>query len=199
MIGYVDGIVSHIFSDACFVNVHGVGYRVFIADSTRSRLTIGKKVCLFTYMSVREDAMTLYGFYTQEEYTLFMQLTGISGIGPKVALGILSSIEPAAFCKAVGKKQTSVLVKLPGIGKKTAERIIVELSDKLGVFQAADEVSEEAVEETIVQDDTSAVVQALIGLGYTQSEVMPVVKKLDPTKPVEVLIKEALRMFMKGI
>lgn len=198
MIGYVEGTISHAFADSCFVNVGGVGYRVFIAASTRNRLKIGQEARLFTYLSVREDAMTLYGFLSQEEYDLFMQLTGISGIGPKVALGILSAIEPQAFCKAVGQKQTSVLVKLPGIGKKTAERIIVELHDKLGYFSANNEESsgeDYAVEST---GEMTEVVQALVGLGYTQAEVLPVVRRLDLSKPIEVLIKQALREFMKG-
>lgn len=199
MIGYVEGTVSHAFADSCFVNVGGVGYRVFIASSTRNRLKIGQAVRLFTYLSVREDAMTLYGFLTQEEYDLFMHLTGVSGIGPKVALGILSAIEPNAFCKAVGQKQTSVLVKLPGIGKKTAERIIVELHDKLSQFAGAEE-AEEIVDDDLssAEDNTSEIVQALVGLGYTQAEVLSVVKRLDLTKPIEILIKEALREFMKG-
>ena len=199
MIGYVEGTISHAFADSCFVNVGGVGYRVFISASTRNRLKVGQQARLFTYLSVREDAMTLYGFLSQEEYDLFMLLTGISGIGPKVALGILSAIEPQAFCKAVGQKQTSVLVKLPGIGKKTAERIIVELHDKLGHFSSDDE--EEGSDTDIVvgsADEMTEVVQALVGLGYTQAEVLPVVKRLDLSQPIEVLIKQALREFMKG-
>lgn len=199
MIGYVEGTISHAFADSCFVNVGGVGYRVFISASTRNRLKLGQQARLFTYLSVREDAMTLYGFLSQEEYDLFMLLTGISGIGPKVALGILSAIEPQAFCKAVGQKQTSVLVKLPGIGKKTAERIIVELHDKLGHFSSDDE--EEMADEHIAvesADEMTEVVQALVGLGYTQAEVLPVVKRLDLSQPIEVLIKQALREFMKG-
>ena len=199
MIGYVEGTISHAFADSCFVNVGGVGYRVFISASTRNRLKLGQQARLFTYLSVREDAMTLYGFLSQEEYDLFMLLTGISGIGPKVALGILSAIEPQAFCKAVGQKQTSVLVKLPGIGKKTAERIIVELHDKLGHFSSDDE-KEMSNEHIAVEsaDEMTEVVQALVGLGYTQAEVLPVVKRLDLSQPIEVLIKQALREFMKG-
>ena len=199
MIGYVEGTISHAFADSCFVNVGGVGYRVFISVSTRNRLKIGQQARLFTYLSVREDAMTLYGFLSQEEYDLFMLLTGISGIGPKVALGILSAIEPQAFCKAVGQKQTSVLVKLPGIGKKTAERIIVELHDKLGHFSSDDEKESGAEHiEMASADEMTEVVQALVGLGYTQAEVLPVVKRLDLAQPIEVLIKQALREFMKG-
>lgn len=198
MIGYVEGTISHAFADSCFVNVGGVGYRVFIASSTRNRLKLGQQARLFTYLSVREDAMTLYGFLTQEEYDLFMHLTGISGIGPKVALGILSAIEPQAFCKAVGQKQASVLVKLPGIGKKTAERIIVELHDKLGQFAANDD--EDTQEDIMIEStgETDEIVQALVGLGYTQAEVLPVVRRLDLSQPIEVLIKQALREFMKG-
>ena len=166
VISYVKGSLEERFEDSVVVEAGGIGYRIFVPTSVLESLPKnGDTVKIYTYFSVREDAMTLYGFLSQEEYDLFMLLTGISGIGPKVALGILSAIEPQAFCKAVGQKQTSVLVKLPGIGKKTAERIIVELHDKLGHFSSDDE--EEMSDEHIAvesADEMTEVVQALVGL-----------------------------------
>lgn len=196
MIGYVRGIVSHIFADYCFVDVHGVGYRVYISAATRQKLTMGTEASLFTYLSVREDALLLYGFYTQDEYELFLKLTSVSGIGPKVALGILSAIHPDAFRMAVSAKNFAVLTKLPGIGKKTAERIVLELHDKIGVI-AAD--SDQGNDEQIITADKDDIIQqasaALAALGYSQAEFMPVINKNRAVKSVQELIKLVLREF----
>ncbi|MDC9539772.1 Holliday junction ATP-dependent DNA helicase RuvA, partial [Pseudoalteromonas sp. CST3] len=96
MIGYVRGIVTHLFKESCYVDVHGVGYRVYVPTTTRQQLTEGHEATLFTYLNVREDAMQLYGFWTEEEYELFILLISVSGIGPKVGLGILSGMTPEA-------------------------------------------------------------------------------------------------------
>nr|WP_092067207.1 Holliday junction branch migration protein RuvA [Dendrosporobacter quercicolus]NSL46462.1 Holliday junction branch migration protein RuvA [Dendrosporobacter quercicolus DSM 1736]SDL51351.1 Holliday junction DNA helicase subunit RuvA [Dendrosporobacter quercicolus] len=196
MIGYVRGIVSHIFGDYCFIDVQGVGYRVYIAASTRQKLNTGTEASLFTYLNVREDALMLYGFYTQDEYQLFLKLTSVGGIGPKVALGILSAISPDAFRLAVGSKNLTVLTKIPGIGKKTAERIIVELHDKIGVVGTDSQLNKE---EQIVVDETDDATQqalaALTALGYTQAEVMPAINRHGAAKSVQELIKLVLRDF----
>ena len=109
MIGYVKGVVSHIFSNSCFIDVHGVGYRTYAPASTLDTLTIGQEALLYTYMSVREDAILLYGFATQDEYDLFMLLIGVNGVGPKVALGILSADKADGFRLAVHQKDIKSL------------------------------------------------------------------------------------------
>ena len=119
MIGYVKGVVSHIFSNSCFIDVHGVGYRTYAPASTLDTLIVGQEALLYTYMSVREDAILLYGFATQDEYDLFMLLIGVNGVGPKVALGILSADKADGFRLAVHQKDIKSLTKMPGIGKKT--------------------------------------------------------------------------------
>ena len=131
MIGYIRGKVTALFKDACFLEAGGIGYRIFISDKTRQRLSNGQEAKLLTYMAVREDAILLYGFLGQEEYDLFLVLLSVSKIGPKVAMGILSSMDPAQFVGAVKAQNVSRLTKLPGIGKKTAERLLVELKDKI--------------------------------------------------------------------
>ncbi len=200
MIGYVRGTVSHLAVDHCFVDVQGIGYRIFIAQSTRQKISIGALTSLFTYMYVREDALLLYGFYTQDEYDLFLQLMSISGIGPKVAMGILSSIDPQQFRLAISQKNIGVLTKLPGIGKKTAERVILELKDKIGLI----------TEEDVIENQNSGVsspasnaieeaLQALLALGYNQNEILPILRKIGKNEySVEELIKLALREFMGG-
>ena len=139
MIGFLRGRVAYLLADVCLLDVNGVGYRVFIAGNTHNQLKLGQEAMLFTHTSVREDAIQLYGFYSQEEYDLFQLLLTVSGIGPKVALGIIGAITPARLCQAIQKKQASVLVKLPGVGKKSAERMIVELKDKLHFADAGDD------------------------------------------------------------
>lgn len=193
MIGYVRGTVSHIMIDTCFVDVQGVGYRVFIASSTRQKLVLNKEITLFTYLNVREDAMNLYGFYTQTEYDLFLKLISVSGIGPKVALGMMSTITVETLCKSISQKNITTLTKLPGIGKKTAERLILELHDKMG-FALTEEVSEALILDTADHTDIiSETSQALVALGYTQAEFMPILRKMGEIKSVE----EAIRMVLK--
>lgn len=200
MIGYVHGTVSHLAIDHCFVDVQGIGYRVFIAQSTRQKLSIGAVVSLFTYMYVREDALLLYGFYTQDEYNLFLQLMSITGIGPKVAMGILSAIDPQQFRIAISQKNIGILTKLPGIGKKTAERIILELKDKIGIITEDDLIEEHVSSATALPSDAiDEVLQALLALGYSQGEILPIIKKIGKKgQSVEELLKLALREFMGG-
>ncbi|MCC5467680.1 Holliday junction branch migration protein RuvA [Pelosinus baikalensis] len=200
MIGYVRGTVSHLAVDHCFIDVQGIGYRVFIAQSTRQKITIAAVVSLFTYMYVREDALMLYGFYTQDEYDLFLQLTSISGIGPKVAMGILSAIDPQQFRLAISQKNIGILTKLPGVGKKTAERVILELKDKIGLITEND-LNEDYISGVSVStgDVIEEALQALLALGYNQNEIMPVLKKIEKNgHSVEELLKLALREFMGG-
>ncbi len=200
MIGYVRGTVSHLAVDHCFIDVQGIGYRVFIAQSTRQKITIAAVVSLFTYMYVREDALMLYGFYTQDEYDLFLQLTSISGIGPKVAMGILSAIDPQQFRIAISQKNIGILTKLPGVGKKTAERVILELKDKIGLI-TEDDLNGDHISGVSVStgDVIEEALQALLALGYNQNEIMPVLKKIEKNgHSVEELLKLALREFVGG-
>lgn len=197
MIGFLRGRVAHLLADYCLLDVGGVGYRVYIASATRSRLHMGEEATLFTHLSVREDALTLYGFYSQEEYDIFQQLISVSGIGPKVALGILSAISVDNLCAAIHGQQLTVLTKLPGIGKKSAQRLILELKDKIAAGSgdiAADDVSDMPV----VGDDTiSEATAALISLGYSQAEIDPVMRRAGEGMDAEALIRFALSEFGK--
>ncbi|MDU4960660.1 MAG: Holliday junction branch migration protein RuvA [Sporomusaceae bacterium] len=194
MIGYVRGKVSQLFADSCFIDVNGVGYRVFVPQSTWQKLSKGTEATLFTYLNVREDALLLYGFGSQQEYDLFVLLTAVSGIGPKVAVGILSASSPADFAMAVSQKNLGYLTKIPGIGKKTAERLVLELKDKIGTADdtGPGTVSVSAVDGGSVQ---AQALQALLALGYTQQEIQPVLRKFADAADVETVIKLALREF----
>ncbi len=198
MIGYLEGKATHLQVDSCFLNVGGVGYRIFISAMTRQKITIGANVLLFTYLHVREDALLLYGFYSQAEYEMFQHLLSVSGIGPKVAMGVLSAMPSDRLRLAVSQKKLDELTRLPGIGKKTAERIILELKDKLGTngLEAdMDFAAETSMDQNGLMEQA---LQALLALGYTQSEVMPVLRKAAPSAAtVEELIRLVLKEFVR--
>ena len=199
MIGFLRGQVAVLKADYCLLDVNGVGYRVFVAGSTRNKLRLKEEAQLFTYMNVYQDGITLYGFASEEEYDIFQLLIGVSGIGPKVALGILSAITVESLCKAIQNKQATVLTKLPGIGKKSAERLILELKDKVA-FAAADDVEEILtldLEGPTGDDMMSEAQAALIALGYNQAEIAPVLKKATKCKTTEEVIKLALKQLNK--
>ena len=194
MIGFLRGKVLHLLTDACLLDVGGVGYRVYITGATRSRLKAGEEAAFFTHLSVREDALTLYGFYSQEEYNIFQLLISVSGIGPKVALGVLSAISVENLCRAIHGQQLATLTKLPGIGKKSAQRLILELKDKVGAESgAADEF--DAGPLPPADDAISEATTALLALGYSAAEIAPVLRGAKPGTPVQDLVKAALREF----
>lgn len=198
MIGFLRGQVAALKADYCLLDVNGVGYRVFVAGSTRSKLRLKEETQLFTYMNVYQDGITLYGFASEDEYDIFQLLIGVSGIGPKVALGILSSITVDGLCKAIQNKQATVLTKLPGIGKKSAERLILELKDKVGFATSDDdEVLTLDMEGAVGDDIVSEAQAALVALGYSQAEIAPVLKKATKCKTTEEIIKLALKQLNK--
>jgi len=199
MIGYLEGKATHLQVDSCFLKVCGVGYRIFISAMTRQKITPGADILLFTHLHVREDALLLYGFYSQTEYEMFQHLLAVSGIGPKVAMGMLSVMTPDRFRLAVSQKNLDDLTRLPGIGKKTAERIILELKDKLGAGDL--EMDTDFASKNQADNNnalTEQALQALLALGYTQSEVLPILRKAAPgAEKVEELIKTVLKEFVR--
>ena len=196
MIGYIKGTVTNIAIDWCFVETNGIGYRIFISNNTRNKLIKEAEVKLITYLNVREDAMQLYGFCKESEYDLFLKLIAVSGIGPRVAMGILSAISPEDLCSAIRFKKTTALTKLPGIGKKTAERIILELADEVG--SAEDEFIDEINITTENNDVMGEAIEALVALGYGQNEIMPILRKIKSFDKVEIVIKQVLKEMAGG-
>lgn len=194
MIGFLRGRVAYTFPDYCFLDVHDVGYRVFISHQTRNQISVGTEVMLYIHTHVREDAILLYGFFSQEEYDLFQHLIGISGIGPKVAQGILSAITANDFYHLIHRKDVKAITKLPGIGKKTAERIILELKDKLSAssFDVSDAADDTAALGDAMGDMVSEAIEALLSLGFQQSEVQSVLKKKSDWESTEEIIRYAL-------
>ena len=202
MIAYLKGIVTHRLVEAVYVNVHDVGYRVYVPSSVQSQLQVGEETCLYTYTNVREDAIQLYGFLTIEDYELFLMLISVSGVGPKLGLGILSAISPDQFVGLIISGDTKGLQKLPGIGKKSAERLVLELKDKIenlgivGTFTPSGSISALVKPPVGV---TEEVVEALMALGYSAQEVQPVVQDVyDGTQEVPELLKQVLAALGKG-
>jgi Holliday junction DNA helicase RuvA len=183
MITYLEGILAEAMPTHIVVDVHGVGYHVLIPLSSYDKLpVVGKGIKILTHLQVREDAHVLYGFVSAAERDLFRLLVGhVSGIGPKTALDVLSGISVVQFKAAVVDGDAGLLAKTKGIGKKTAERIIVELKDKVGVtavWEAASAAHGPSPEESRMQD----AVLALISLGYKQVDALKAVNQVTAGK-----------------
>ena len=198
---YVSGAVAHIEPYLAVVDSGGVGYACRTTSYTLSQIKKGDKVKLFTYLSVREDAMDLYGFISQEELKLFQQLISFSGVGPKAALGILSSSSPADLAVRIITGDEKALTAAQGVGKKTAQRVILELKDKLAKGQSisasGESVSGPAV-TIIPQNKRSEAAAALAVLGYSQSEIHIALSGIDMDgQPLEQVIRQALKRMAK--
>ncbi len=173
----------------------GVGYKCNTSLSTlRQMPKIGSEVTLFTYMAVREDAVELFGFSTSQELECFKILTGVSGVGSKVGIAILSEFSPEQVAVCIASSDAKTLTKASGVGNKLAQRIILELKDKmkkLGVTTSVSEISKATASSVSVGNIASAC-EALAVLGYTSDDVMPILSGFDPTLKVEELIHKTL-------
>ena len=187
MIGRITGRLAEKAPPSILVDVNGVGYEMDVPMSTYYGLPVlGEQVSLHTHLVVREDAHVLYGFSTPEERRVFRQLMKISGVGPKLALSVLSGLSIAELTGAVQSGESARLVKIPGVGKKTAERLILELRDKL---------EGPAIVHHGAGDD---VLNALVALGYSEKEASGAVSRMAPGLSTEDGIRAGLRMLSKG-
>jgi len=198
---YVSGSVAHVEPYLAVIDCGGVGYACRTTAYTLSQIKKGEKAKLFTYLSVREDAMDLYGFASQEELKLFRQLISVSGIGPKAALGILSSSSPANLAMSIITGDEKALTAAQGVGKKIAQRVILELKDKLAKGQAisasGENISVPAM-TIIPQNKLSEASAALAVLGYSQAEINVALKGIDlENLPLEQIIRLALKNMLK--
>ena len=182
MFYYLNGTVAHIEPYLAVIDCGGVGYACRTTNTTLSALKKGEKGKLFTHLNVREDAMELYGFATQEELNLFRQLVSVSGVGPKAALAILSANNPANLALSIITGDEKALTCAPGVGKKIAQRVILELKDKLAKGQAINGAGESyggSGVTVIPENKLSEASAALAVLGYSQSEIGFALKGLD--------------------
>src|ERR1700680_3705025 len=200
MITFLDGRLTSALPTQAIVDVGGVGYEVFIPLSSYDKLpAVGQPIHILTHLAVREDAHLLYGFMSAAERDLFrLLLNNVSGIGPKIALAVLSGMSVANFKAAVVNSDVVSLAKISGLGKKTAERIVLELKDKLGVA-AAWEAATAAHAPTREEEQANEAVLALIALGYKQVDAHKAVRDVQGhAKSAEELVKLALKKMAAG-
>ena len=199
MFYYVNGTVAEIEAGLAVIDCSGVGYACATTNYTLSQLKKGERAKLYTYLNVREDAMEMFGFASQSELRSFKMLIGVSGVGPKAALSILSSTTPQQLSMAVVMGDEKALTAAPGIGKKIAQRIILELKDKLikeqGGFEAG---SGAAVAMPAQNNNAGEAAAALAVLGYGSQEIAAALKGIDmDALPLEEIIRQSLKKMVK--
>ena len=190
MIGRLTGVIAEKAPPQVLIDVNGVGYEVDVPMSTFYNLpNLGERATLLTHFIVREDAQILFGFGTAQERETFRQLIRISGVGPRTALSILSGLSVAELGQAVSLQEAGRLTRIPGIGKKTAERLMLELKGKLG--------ADLALPASVASEAQADVLQALVALGYSDKEAAAALKALPPDVGVSEGIKLALKALAK--
>lgn len=205
MIAHLRGELAAATADSVVLDVNGVGYRCLVPSSTRSRLpSTGQSLHLYTSLQVREDSMTLYGFLTSGEFDLFELLLRVDGIGAKVALGVLSATAPESFRRAVAFEDIAALCRIPGIGKKTAQRMVLELKDKVGSVgpNSGVELVGLAAVGAAEGDVYAEAVEALSALGYSRVEAAQALdrarKEAGEAPTVEILVRLGLKHLFRG-
>lgn len=188
MIATLRGEVSHIEENAIILEVGGVGLRVFVPTPLRTRLKAGEPLMIFTHLVVREDALVLYGFESEADRELFNVLLGVDGVGPKVALSVLSSMTLDAIQRAVFADEGDILSRVPGVGKKTAQKMALHLKDKLKPADALSRIS-------AMSDVDGEVLAALTALGYSVVEAQAAVQSLGRDAPDDT--EERLRLALQ--
>ncbi|EGT3816112.1 TPA: Holliday junction branch migration protein RuvA [Clostridioides difficile] len=195
MYSYIKGTVEEIYIDSIVVENNGIGYKINVSSNTIMNLQVGEATKIYTKLIVREDDMSLCGFVRREELKMFELLTSVSKIGPKVALSILSFASPAQLGAYILSEDIGKLSKAPGVGKKTAERIVLELKDKVDKNNIEFEPTLLSQKPTLISQDES--VDALVALGYTLSESKEAVQKCKKDgMNTEAIIKKALTYIM---
>lgn len=195
MYEYLNGELAHILPTAIVVDVHGVGYQVVFANPYCLQDSLKKQIKVLVQQVVREDSITLYGFISSEERELFQRLISVSGIGPKSAMSILANDDTEGFVNAVESGNVTYLTKFPGVGKKTAQQIILDLKGK---FEAVPEETTKAVVSTN-QATLEEAKEALLGLGYSAKEITKIWKSLEAAAPstTQEALKVAFKLLMK--
>ncbi len=196
MITFIKGILECVTDNSIIIDCNGVGYEVFVSTATMSNICkMGEQLKINTYMQVREDGVCLFGFLTKEELKMFNLLISVSGIGPKVALSVLACFKPSEIMLAIITEDTAKLGKAPGIGKKTAGRMILELKDKIKTSDSISDVIDN--QQQINTGDNSPkqdAIDALIALGYSRSEALKGVLEVSVEgMSTEQIIKQTLR------
>lgn len=193
----ISGKVVHIDDEFAVISVNGIGFKCNSTSTTLKALTIGVDTTVYTYLHVKEDLLDLFGFADQHELEAFKMLISVSGVGPKVAIAILSELTPDILSLSIASSDAKTLTRAPGVGAKLAQRIILELKDKLGGIKLSDS-SFNNPGLSIGNDNQSEAISGLVALGYSQSQAAEAVSRLDKDMSVEEMIKKALRMLYRN-
>ena len=202
MIAFVRGTAVDMTENSVIVEIGGIGYEIYMTGTDLSQIHMGEEVKIHTYFNVREDAMQLYGFRSKDDLQMFKLLLGVNGVGPKAAVGVLAGITADELRFAILSDDVKTLSKAPGIGKKTAQKLILELKDKMKLEDAfeiklAHEQEKAAAGLGEVSDGRQEAVEALVALGYSSTDALRAVRKVTDVAPddVEGLLKAALKNF----
>ena len=201
MIAFVEGTVAERLENSLVINNNGIGYRIYVPLRVIESVSTGKEIRLYTHMSVREDGISLFGFLSREDLSVFRLLLGVSGIGPKGALSVLSALSASDLKFAVLSDDVSTISSVPGLGKKTAQKLILELKDKLDLETALQDAFGTAAPEGVTSkaendDIRSEAVMALTALGYSGTQAMKAVRDVlaaEPELDVGQTLKKALK------
>jgi len=199
MFAYIKGSLEMKFKNYVVIDVGGIGYKIFMAENAINEIgEIGKTVKVFTYYRVREDDISIFGFNTQEQLRTFELLISVSGVGAKSALVMLSCIEPSEFAIAVISNNVKLLTQIPGIGPKSAQRIILELKDKLKAEQNEEQIEEAKNKSAKTSENVQEAISGLMVLGYSKKDIEKAFEHLAvETLSVEELIKKGLILLSK--
>ena len=192
MISFIEGVLEYLDDTYIIINNNGIGYRINVPASVIKKSPIvGDKLKIHTYLNVREDALTLYGFLTTEELELYKKLILVNGIGPKCALAMLSTYNSTDLIIAIGTEDLKSLCEIPGIGKKTAQRLVLDLKDKFDISSISNtQISDLSV---CTNNIVSEAIEALITLGYSKNDAQTVISKITEYNSTEDLVKKSLR------
>ncbi len=197
MYAHFNGVIEEVFKDRVIIDVNNIGYEVYLPESDILNLVEGKNVKLYTYTHIREDDMKLFGFLSKENLSFFKKLISVSGVGPKVGLGIISNITPDEMCIAIATDNILVLKSIPGIGPKMAQKIIFELKDKI-LKEDFEKIEGKSSRKSASNEHVTEAITALQVLGYSQKEIKDVISKLNiENDTVENVIKKVLKEMQK--
>ncbi len=200
MIASLRGTLLYSEPSLAIVECGGVGYKCFITRNTFSKLpAVNNEVFLHTHMVVREDAMDLYGFIDQEELTTYKLITSVNGVGAKIGLSLLSDLSPSKITLSIASGDAKALTQASGVGIKLAQRIVLELKEKVGSIDVSTSGEISAVKSVVDNSSSSEAVEALVALGYTKGEASLTVARLDSSLPTDELIKQALKALARRL
>lgn len=191
-----------LFSDQTSVVIEcaGVGYKCFVTKNTLYNLPpVGDEMFLYTHLAVREDAMDLYGFADLEELNAFKLITSVNGVGAKIGIAILSEFTASQLILSIASNDAKTLTAAAGVGIKLAQRIVLELKDKVGNAVVGDSMNVSAVSKAVANTSTAEAIEALVALGYSKSDAASAVGRLDSTLTTDQLIKQALKVLSRGL